>query len=234
MRNLNLYILACFVYFFLVGCTHAAAQTLSAQEFARQIDTASNAVILDVRTASEFNEGHIKDAVNIDFRNSDFKNRTDSLSKNKPVYIYCLSGGRSAKAASQLRSQGFDVYELNGGMLKWRADNLPEEKPFLNKSSGMTLNDYAHIIKSDQKVLIDFYAEWCAPCKLMEPYILDLQQSGKNGLKVVRIDVDKNPQLARELKIDALPVLHFYKAGDIKWGYVGYLSKKALMKKMRD
>lgn len=234
MKSLRLFVFSLLSLAFVTGCNPSTAQNISAKDFAQHIDTAKNAVILDVRTPAEFNGGYIKKAVNIDFRNSDFKTRTESIDKNKPIYIYCLSGGRSAKAASQLRSQGFTVYELNGGMLKWRANGLPEENPTSNNSHGMTLDDYARMIKSDKKVLIDFYAEWCAPCKLMEPYILELQNSKTEGVKVVRIDVDKNPQLATELKIEALPVVHFYKDGDMQWGYVGYLSKRALMKKMRD
>ena len=207
-------------------------QNLSVQEFSQKINSEPNALLIDVRTPSEFNDGHIKNALNIDFKRSDFNVRTESISKNQTLYLYCLSGGRSAKAASQLRSQGFTVYELKGGMLKWRAGGLAEEKPGLTKNSEMNLNDYVQMTRSDSEVLIDFYAEWCGPCKLMEPYILELQKSNNTGMKVVRIDVDKNPQLASELKIDALPVVHFYKDGDMKFGYVGYLSKKALMRKI--
>lgn len=232
MTKLNIYIFSLLTFFFLTGCKPVTGQSLSAQEFAQQIDTLSNAVILDVRTPGEFGKGHIKNALNLNINSPDFKTRTESINKNKTLYVYCLSGGRSAKAASQLRSKGYNVCELSGGLLKWRANGFPEEKPVLTKSEGMTLDDYVQIIKSHPKVLIDFYAEWCAPCKLMEPYISELQKSEKEGVKVVRIDVDKNPQLATDLKIDALPVLHFYKGGDMKWGYVGYLSKKALMKKI--
>lgn len=217
----------------LVSVTHVSAQKLSAQDFSEKIKTDTEAVVLDVRTPQEFEGGHINDAINIDFKNSNFANRTDSLDKQKPLYVYCMSGGRSAKAVAQLRSKGFTVYELSGGMLNWRAAGLPEDKPY-NKDEGIGLNEYAAMIKSYPKVLIDFYAEWCAPCKLMEPHITKLQQSEKEDVKVYRIDIDKNPRLAKDLKIDALPVVHYYKDGDMKWGHVGYLSKRALRKKMRD
>lgn len=210
----------------------APAQQLNAKDFAAQTDTAQNAVIIDVRTAEEFDAGYIKHAVNIDFKDAEFMQRADSIDKNKKLYIYCLSGGRSAKAAAALRAQGFNVYELTGGWLQWRAAGLPEEIPNPNDDTGMSLNDYVNVTRSHSRVLIDFYAEWCVPCKLMEPHLTELQQSKRNAIKVVRIDVDKNPQLAKELKVTALPVLHYYKEGDMQWGYVGYLSKKALRKKI--
>ncbi len=222
------------IAFLLISCEQLPAQQLSAKQFSDAIDTAKNMIILDVRTPSEFSDGHIKNAVNIDFRNADFGQSTDVIDKSKAIYIYCLTGVRSSKAASQLRSSGYTVYELNGGMLKWRALDLPEQKPAMSNSQGMTLDDYALIIKSHPKVLIDFYAEWCGPCKLMEPYIKEIGNTEKTGIKVVRVDVDKNPELAAALKIDALPVLHYYKNADMKWGYVGYLSKKALLNKLKD
>ncbi len=221
-----------FAFLILFYPAAAMAQQLDAKDFATQTDTAQNAVIVDVRTAAEFSTGHINHAVNIDFRDANFMKRADSIDKNKTLYIYCLSGGRSAKAADSLRTRGFKVYELTGGWLRWRAAELPEEITVPTDDAGLTLSDYVNITRSHSQVLIDFYAEWCVPCKLMEPHLAELQQSKKNTIKVVRIDVDKNPQLTKDLKLNALPVLHYYKDGDLQWGYVGYLGKKALRKKI--
>lgn len=77
--------------------------------------------LVDVRTASEFEEGHIKGAQNIDFLQDDFTTNTAKLDKNKAVYVYCKSGGRSAKAVEVLRKQGFtNIYELDGGYTAWK------------------------------------------------------------------------------------------------------------------
>ena len=81
--------------------------------------------LIDVRTPKEFKEGHIKNAGNIDFYESDFLAQMNKLDKNKPLYIYCRSGGRSGKAAKQLKEQGFtEVYDLQGGILDWKKNNF--------------------------------------------------------------------------------------------------------------
>ena len=81
--------------------------------------------LIDVRTPQEFKEGHIKNAGNINFYDSDFLTQMNKLDKNEPLYIYCRSGGRSGKAALQLKEQGFtEVYDLQGGIIDWKKNNF--------------------------------------------------------------------------------------------------------------
>lgn len=77
--------------------------------------------LVDVRTPSEYNGGHIKKALNIDFFNaSNFRTAFEKLDKNKPVYVYCRSGARSQKAAKKLVAMGFnEIYDLRGGYNSW-------------------------------------------------------------------------------------------------------------------
>lgn len=82
--------------------------------------------VLDVRTPEEFKAGAIKGAVLADWWNkSDFAAQTAKLDKTKPIYIYCLSGVRSAEAAAALRKKGFTVTELKGGIKAWQKAGLP-------------------------------------------------------------------------------------------------------------
>lgn len=82
--------------------------------------------LVDVRTPEEFNEGHLENALNIDFTNDDFDDKVASLDKNKPVMLYCKAGGRSAKAASKLKELGFkNITDLEGGILNWTSENKP-------------------------------------------------------------------------------------------------------------
>lgn len=84
--------------------------------------------IVDVRTSAEFSEGHIANAVNMDVTSDDFESKIATLDKEKPVMVYCKSGGRSAKAAAILRDNGFkQVYDLDGGMIGWNDANKPVE-----------------------------------------------------------------------------------------------------------
>jgi rhodanese-related sulfurtransferase len=85
--------------------------------------------LVDVRTPKEFETGHIKDAINIDFNNEDFKSELSTLDKSKPVLVYCRSGKRSAGAAEIMKEMGFTkIVGLDGGMISWEAANLPTSK----------------------------------------------------------------------------------------------------------
>jgi len=85
--------------------------------------------ILDVRTLREFTQGHIKNAKNISVFEKDFlKQAAKTLNKKKTVYVYCRSGGRSAKASSMLNKAGYDVVNLLGGFIGWQRAQYPIEK----------------------------------------------------------------------------------------------------------
>ena len=93
---------------------------LDKNDYAKAIS--SNKIqLVDVRTPSEYNGGHIKKAINIDFFNaSNFKSAFDKLDKNRPVYVYCRSGARSQTAARKLVGMGFtEIYDLRGGYNSW-------------------------------------------------------------------------------------------------------------------
>jgi rhodanese-related sulfurtransferase len=81
-------------------------------------------LVVDVRTPKEYNEGHLENALNINFYDENFLDQFANYSKEEPIYIYCRSGGRSGKAAKKLSKLGFKkVYDLQGGYLNWTAKN---------------------------------------------------------------------------------------------------------------
>jgi rhodanese-related sulfurtransferase len=88
----------------------------------------SSSQIVDVRTPEEFSAGHIANAVNMDVTADDFEQQIETLDKDKPVMVYCKSGGRSARAASILKDKGFkNVYDLDGGIIGWEEAKKPIE-----------------------------------------------------------------------------------------------------------
>lgn len=93
---------------------------LSRDSYADAI-TGKKVQLVDVRTAKEFNNGHIKNAINIDFFSStNFIKSFEKLDRDKPVYVYCRSGARSLKAARRLVDMGFEqIYDLKGGYMGW-------------------------------------------------------------------------------------------------------------------
>ena len=87
----------------------------------------SSVVVLDVRTADEFSEGHLAGAVNIDVKQSDFLQRASSLLPKKTIAVYCRSGRRSANACGQLSGEGYKTVNLKGGIMAW----MDEKKPIV-------------------------------------------------------------------------------------------------------
>jgi len=82
--------------------------------------------LVDVRTPEEYENGHIKNAININYYGKDFSDRINKLNKDKPIYVYCKSGARSGKSAIILKNLGFKtIYDLKGGILNWDDKNLP-------------------------------------------------------------------------------------------------------------
>jgi thioredoxin 1 len=207
---------------------------LTATEFSQKIKDLPSAPIVDVRTPEEFAKGHLQNARNFDWNGNNFDKEISDLDKSKPVFVYCLSGGRSSSAANQMRSSGFkEVYELQGGIMKWRGANLPETTEIGVKSSGMNKQEFDKLLQSDKMVLIDFYADWCAPCKKMKPYLEEISRDMPGQVKVIRINADDNQQLCKELKIDALPVLQLYKKQVLTWSNSGYIPKDSVLMKLR-
>ncbi|MBI5538466.1 MAG: thioredoxin fold domain-containing protein [Bacteroidia bacterium] len=230
------YILIALIF---LGCSNGQTQpmkpALSAIEFSNKIKQLPKAPIIDVRTPEEFVKGHLKNSVNINMYGNDFQQQIAKLDKSKPVFVYCLSGSRSSFAANNMRNSGFkEVYDLSGGIMTWRAANLPEttENTVAN-SSGMTKKQYDDLLKSEKLVLIDFYADWCAPCKKMKPYLDEISKEMKDKVVVIRINADDNQSLTKELKIDALPVLYLYKNKNLIWTNKGYISKEDVVKQLK-
>lgn len=219
------------------SCASGQAQSsnLSPKDFASKIEDTKGAQLIDVRTPEEYANGHLKNAQNIDWKNNDFDKMMTTFDKEKPVLIYCLSGGRSGSAASRLVELGFKkVYNMDGGFIKWRAEQLPETKDnTVQKSSEMNRADYDKLIKSDEIVLIDFYADWCGPCKKMKPSLDEIAQEMEGKMTLIRIDADENAELCQDLSIDALPTLMVYNKGTMMWHNVGYISKDEILQHLK-
>lgn len=209
--------------------TSAEKHLVDVDQFSKAVQNDTELQLIDVRTPEEFQQGHIPDAKNIDWRNKDFAAQISKLDKSRPVYIYCQSGGRSASAATKLVEEGFEVFELEGGMLNWRNRQLPEtvsETPL----KGMTIEDYKMLLADEKLVLIDFHAKWCGPCKMMKPYLDNIENDLSEKVTVIRIDIDENPKLAKELKIKAIPLMMLYQNQELLWKNEGYIEEAEIRK----
>lgn len=119
---------------------------------------------------------------------------------------------------------------MQGGMMKWRNANLPEIKE--STSEGMSLTQYNEMLKSDTPVLVDFYAEWCTPCKKMEPYLKKMAAEMPDKIKIIRINADENTELCKKLNVSALPVLKLYKKNKILWNNLGFVTEQEVKKQI--
>ena len=105
----------------------AIAENVNVKEFSNHL---SSAQILDVRTPAEWNEGIIEGAIMANIYEDDFDQQLEKLDKDKPVAVYCKSGGRSGQAMAKMHDMGFkEVYNLNGGIGAWNNAGQPTVKP---------------------------------------------------------------------------------------------------------
>lgn len=111
-----------------VSAQQKKAQLVTPSQFAKEI-AANKVQLVDVRTPKEYKAGHIQNAVNIHLYDKDFEQRIDKLDKNKPVYVYCKVGGRSAEAVEIMQAKGFKkIVELDGGIDAWAEAGKPVKK----------------------------------------------------------------------------------------------------------
>lgn len=137
MKILNLAITLVLCTMFTAQCTSGNDQSedtavviedVGVEKFNELIEEGKG-VLLDVRTQQEYDESHLGSCILYDFYKDGFNEKLEGMDKEKPVYVYCRSGGRSMEAAIMMEEMGFKkVYNLKGGIIAWNAKDMPVEQ----------------------------------------------------------------------------------------------------------
>jgi thioredoxin 1 len=91
------------------------------------------------------------------------------------------------------------------------------------------METFNEIIRSEKPVLVDFYADWCGPCKAMEPVIKDVARAVQGTARVIKVDIDKSTEAAQAYGVSAVPTFIVFKKGRIIWRHPGMIDKNSLM-----
>lgn len=113
------------IYFLIIlfGCSNQSQEGISSISAEKLIELQKEGIpVVDVRTKGEFTQGHIPNALHIDFFSDDFVNRMQDIGMDDPIIIHCAVGGRSGKAAKTLKEAGFKrIYDYSGGFKDWKS-----------------------------------------------------------------------------------------------------------------
>ncbi len=94
------------------------------------------------------------------------------------------------------------------------------------------MDTFQQIIQSSTPVLVDFHAEWCGPCKMMAPVIREIAQDVDGKARIIKVDIDKNPEAAAKYDVRAVPTFIIFKNGQLVWRHAGMIDRHSLSKQI--
>jgi len=216
-----------------VGCNGETLGSRKADvtEF-KALAEAGEGIVLDVRTPGEVADGTIGDASVIDFHSDDFRKKLSLISRDKPIYVFCRSGGRSGQAAKLMSEMGFaEVVDLKGGIGAWKQAGYPVTESAAgsgNKGAKLEKELVDSTLTGSAPVLLAFQTEWCTPCRAMKPILDQFEKTNSESVRLLRIDMDANEELAERFGVTGVPVFLGLKEGKEIWRASGVLRLEEL------
>lgn len=95
------------------------------------------------------------------------------------------------------------------------------------------MEKFSDLISSEKPLLVDFFATWCGPCKMMHPVLEDLAKMVGDNARIVKIDIDKNQELANSYNVRSVPTLMIFKGGELKWRTSGVTPAASLEEELK-
>ncbi len=224
----------------------AKVTTISPQQAQKMMG--QGAALVDVREPSEWEEGHVKGGQLIPL--GEVKAEPSKAAVAPQVLLLCRSGRRAQTAAEAMSGvKDVELFVIEGGIVGWKKAGLPTQKAAAKKVETkqsaakeirwLTSMDaaIAESQRSGLPILADFYADWCPPCQMMKKQTFPdakLIAASKQWV-MVKIDVDKQPDLAAKYQISSLPTMAVLNSsGQPVNGAMGFLSAADVIKMMRD
>lgn len=96
------------------------------------------------------------------------------------------------------------------------------------------MSEFLDIIQSEKPTLVDFFATWCGPCKMQAPILEQVKNKVGDKATIVKIDIDRNPELANKYRVQSVPTLIMFKKGQAEWRTVGVQSEDTLVNKINE
>ena len=93
----------------------------------------------------------------------------------------------------------------------------------------MTMSSFQQLINGDKPLIVDFFAEWCGPCRMQTPILKETKDKLDDQVRIIKIDVDKNPSVAQQFQVQGVPTLILFKKGEIKWRQSGVVQANTLI-----
>ena len=94
------------------------------------------------------------------------------------------------------------------------------------------MESFAELIQSEKPVLVDFYADWCGPCKAMEPVVKEVAKTIQDKARIVKVNIDKQVHLAQSYNVSAVPTFMVFKKGQMLWRHPGMIDKDTMLSKL--
>ncbi|MDP2890605.1 MAG: thioredoxin domain-containing protein [Bacteroidota bacterium] len=211
----------------MIDLSAQVAQNVNAIKF-KELMTAGDAIILDVRTPQEYSRGNIQGSTLINIADPEFVSRINMLQKDKTILIYCLTGSRSSVAANYMTRLGFKkIYNLQQGIIDWNRQGYPmiqSSQAVASTSATYTEQTFSKLLQANKLVLVDFHAVWCAPCKAMKPIIDKVSDDFKGKAKVEKVDVENNKVITAAYQVQTVPGFVLFKEGKKVWSHTGIIS----------